>query len=206
MARTDPATHVATGAVSIVHRLAGRTRLRIGALALDAEEAAVLATALSALPGVGQVSVERRAASVLCFHDREVDPDRLLVSARAALTALAPAAPPATDKGGAPAPSGIAREVARLFRALDHEVRDATDGRLDLGTLTTLGFLGAGALEVAIKRRLPAPPWFNLAWWGFRTFLTFEGDAIRAASPPENDQDGEAADCATQPSSDTAPK
>jgi hypothetical protein len=193
MPTIDPTAHTASRAVSIVHRLAGRTRLRIGRFTLGAEEAAALAAALVALPGVGQVSVDRRAASVLCLHGLDVDPARLVDSARTVLAALAPPAP-AVHQGGAPPPSAVAREVARLFRSLDQEVRDATDGRLDLGTLTTLGFVGAGAVEVAIKQRLPAPPWFNLAWWGFRTFLTFEGDAIRAASVPGKDPDQEAAD------------
>jgi hypothetical protein len=25
------------------------------------------------------------------------------------------------------------------------------------------------------------PPWFNLAWWGFRTFMTAEQEEIEAA-------------------------
>jgi hypothetical protein len=38
----------------------------------------------------------------------------------------------------------------------------------------TSGFLMAGALRVVLHHELPAPQWFNLAWWGFRTFMTFE--------------------------------
>jgi hypothetical protein len=31
---------------------------------------------------------------------------------------------------------------------------------------------------------VPLPPWFNLAWWGFRTFVTTEQAAIRAETEP----------------------
>ena len=51
-----------------------------------------------------------------------------------------------------------------------------------MGTLTTFGFLGAGALNVALRRQAPAPPWFNLAWWGIRTFMLFEADAVTDGS------------------------
>jgi hypothetical protein len=62
----------------------------------------------------------------------------------------------------------------------------ATPGAVDLGTLATLAFVGAGALEVAVSKKLPMPPWFNLAWWGFRTFMTVEKPEIDAtASPPD---------------------
>jgi len=30
---------------------------------------------------------------------------------------------------------------------------------------------------VLLKGEIVSPPWFNLAWWGFRTFMTFERDA-----------------------------
>jgi hypothetical protein len=47
---------------------------------------------------------------------------------------------------------------------------------------------GCGRLgEVPVKGNLPAPPWFNLAWWVFRTFITFEaggGAPTSADNPP----------------------
>jgi hypothetical protein len=188
VARTDrAAAPTVPRPVVVVHHLAGRTRLRIGRLPLAEEEAAALTAALAPFPGVAALTVDRRAASVLCHHDGDVAPARLAELAAAALVPLTPGGaggPPApAETGGTSGPSGVAREVTRLFRSLDQEVRAATEGRLDLGTLTTIGFLGAGALEVAVKQRLPAPPWFNLAWWGVRTFLSLEGGATSTPSP-----------------------
>jgi hypothetical protein len=57
-----------------------------------------------------------------------------------------------------------------------------SDGSVDLGTLATLGMLGAGAVQVATTGALPFAPWFNLAWWGFRTFVTSEQQEIRLES------------------------
>lgn len=79
---------------------------------------------------------------------------------------------------GEPA-SAVGRVTVEAFRALDEDVLRLTGGGMDLGVLATLGFLAAGALEVAITRRLPVPPWFNLAWMGFRTFMTVEAAAVR---------------------------
>jgi hypothetical protein len=65
------------------------------------------------------------------------------------------------------------------FRGLDEELLRITEGGMDLGVLVTLGFVVAGAFEVMVTQKIPAPPWFNLAWWGFRTFMTVEAPAIR---------------------------
>jgi hypothetical protein len=60
----------------------------------------------------------------------------------------------------------------------------ATDGRLDLGILAAMGFLAVGATEIIVTRKLPAPPWFNLAWWAVRTFTTFESKVMEAPTAP----------------------
>jgi hypothetical protein len=83
--------------------------------------------------------------------------------------------------------------VADGFRDLNRSVLLATEGRLDLGALAGLGFLSLGAAEIAATRALPAPPWFNLAWWAFRTFTIFrpsdesgeEDDGTRAGDAGE---------------------
>jgi hypothetical protein len=82
---------------------------------------------------------------------------------------------------GAPA-SGVGRATVEAFRALDDDILRLSGGSVDLGVLATLGFLAAGAVEVAVTRKLPVPPWFNLAWMGFRTFMTVEAAAVREAN------------------------
>ena len=65
-------------------------------------------------------------------------------------------------------------------RELDRDIRRSSEGAADLGVLATLGFFAAGAAEVVGSGELPLPPWFNLAWWGFRTFMTTEATAIES--------------------------
>ena len=57
---------------------------------------------------------------------------------------------------------------------------------MDLGVLATLGLIGAGAAEIVVTGKLPIPPWFNLAWWGFRTFMTTEQPEIEAADADDS--------------------
>lgn len=162
--------------VTIAHALAGRTRLRIAGFRLGAELANTLANTLVARPGIEQVEVDARTGSVLCSHAQPLAAEAVLEIVRNAVRELRPAA-------GAESPrlpsTRLARELARLFHDANRDLLAATEGRLDLGTAATLTFLGAGALEVLVRRQIAAPRWFNLAWWGFRTFMTFEGAAIQ---------------------------
>lgn len=157
--------------VWIAHRLDGRTRLRFTPARIAELEAANARAALAGVPGVTSARVDARAGSALCEHAPALDPSRLVAALRAGLPAAQPATPPAG--------SAVARELSRAFSGLNRDVLDATEGRLDIGTLATFGFVGAGALEVAVSRRLPMPPWFNLAWWGLRTFLALEREPAR---------------------------
>jgi hypothetical protein len=162
--------------VWVAHRLPGRTRLRFSPARLRAEAAELVRGALAELPGVHAVSVAARSSSLLCLHDETIEPATLEQRLADALAQTGPAPRPPLSLTA----SSVAREVARLFSAANRRVLATTEGRVDLGTLVTLGFMGAGALDVAARRELPAPPWFNLAWWGFRTFTTLEEEAIRA--------------------------
>jgi hypothetical protein len=162
------------------HVVPGRVRVRVSGLPLDADEAVHLAEALARLPGVTEVKVDRRTGSVLCLGTDELGPGPVVEKVTALVGAVEI---PAEAEPLVARPSGVAREIGRLFHDLDRGVLHATDGHLDLATLATFSFIGAGALEVAIKQKLPAPPWFNLAWWGFRTFTSLEGDALRNGGP-----------------------
>jgi copper chaperone CopZ len=164
----------------VIHTLPGRLRVRLGGPRLEGAEAVRLAEAVARLPGVTEVKVDPRSGSILCVGTDELRPEHVVetVTAVAGVAEVQSEAAPAN-----PGVSGVAREIGRLFHDLNRGVLRGTDGHLDLTTLATCSFIGAGALEVAVKRKLPAPPWFNLAWWGFRTFMTLEKDAIREGAP-----------------------
>lgn len=168
----------------VAHDSPGRLRVRVGDLRAN-PAAVALADALAAVDGVLQVSVRPRTGSVLYDYDpRRTDAARLLAALRRQLTAHPPGRRAATVGSGPPA-SRLRRAVDDLFRSVDADVAAATGGRLDLGTLTGLGLLGAGAAEIAVTRTIPAPPWFSLAWWAFRTFTMFDSARTGAeASAP----------------------
>jgi len=169
--------------LQIAHILPGRTRLRFPALRGDAAAGERIAEELAALPGVREVRVRPFTGSILVHHEPEVTSATLALAAH---RILAPdrilevgERPPRSPD--VPELSRIARLAAKAFREIDRDVRRASQGSLDLGTLVTLGFFGAGAADVATSRELVLPPWFNLAWWCYRTFMTNEQDEIHSA-------------------------
>jgi hypothetical protein len=166
----------------IVHRLPERTRLRTPVLRKDPDACAKLADSLAAVPGVREVAVRPYTGSILVEHADGITADMLVAHVKDALAierVLATGEHPPVDLEVPPF-SKIAHEVAVAVREIDREIRRRSEGAADLGILATLGFFGAGAAEVIGSGRLPLPPWFNLAWWGFRTFMTTEQLAIDA--------------------------
>lgn len=178
--------------IAVAHRLPDRTRLRTPVLRGDVAASDRLADAFAALPGVREVTVRPYTGSVLIVHDEHVELAALLTTAQQALDlprVLAPGEPPPRDPA-VPTFSSVARKLIAAAREIDLDVRRRTEGSIDLGTITALCFAGAGALEVATTGQLPMPPWFNLAWWSFRTFMTLERDELRAereqGAPPSS--------------------
>ena len=45
-------------------------------------------------------------------------------------------------------------------------------------------FCWQGPREIVTTGTIPAPPWFNLAWWAFRTFTFFPRGDEHGAAPP----------------------
>jgi hypothetical protein len=166
-----------------VHACPGRVRLRLGWLREAPEEAEGIADALAALPGMREVRVRPFTGSVLCsFEEGRLDAEAVIAALRRETRVAAVMRSEEPYAGPVPPPrrvrhaSRVASAMRESFRALDRDVRVRSDGHLDLGALTGLGFLALGAAEIVTSRRLPAPPWFNLAWMAFRTFTIFSED------------------------------
>lgn len=169
--------------IAIAHHLPTRTRLVCPPVRKDEPACERLADALAAVGGVREVKVRPYTASVVIEHGRDVAVQTLVEVARRAVGAdriLAEGERPPVNPHVPPLAS-LAKQVASIARQLDRDILRASDGTVDLGTLATLGFIGAGAAEVLATRKLPLPPWFNLAWWGFRTFMMAEEEEIQAA-------------------------
>jgi hypothetical protein len=167
--------------IELTHSLPGRVRLRLPWLRRQPDEVDPLADRLAALDGSLEVRIRPWTGSVLCTFDPErLDGSRILAEVQRHMRVRTVRRP---DQAPTPAPKAaqagevrVRSAVNEAFHDMNRGVLHATDGRLDLGALTGLALLAAGALEVAVTRRLPAPPWFNLAWMAFRTFQVSGGD------------------------------
>ena len=179
----------------VAHAMPGRVRLRLPWLRHHAEEAEALADALVAIEGVEQVEVRPFTGSVLCcFDDDRVSAEAIIATAAGAAgvehvvaAGETPPAPPPFARPGDAHRSTVSRALVRGVRELNADTLNATGGRLDLGTMAFLAFLGAGAAEVVLSRRLPAPPWFNLAWWAVQAFTAFESGGENEAAVEAGD-------------------
>lgn len=168
--------------LAIAHHLPGRTRLRTPVLRKDPAACERLADTVAAIPGVREVKIRPYTGSVLIEYDNTLSIESLVSAVRHTLAidhVLAAGEYPPLDVDVPPF-SSIARKLVIAVREIDRDIRRGSAGSLDLGVIATLGFLGAGAAEVVTSGKLPIPPWFNLAWWGFRTFMTTEQPEILA--------------------------
>lgn len=170
------------GQISVAHSLPGRVRMRVSGLRDEPSSAAAIADALASLPGVLEVRVRAFTGSVLCSYDDSRTTESDVVEATGSLVATEMARVAKPRRRTRARGSQVGRAVVEAFRELDADVREATEDRLDLGTVAALGFLVTGAVEVVSTRTLPAPPWFNLAWMAFRTLTVFETEADEAPS------------------------
>lgn len=174
----------------IVHELAGRIRFRTEVLRENAERVSALADSLQRLEGMERVELRPFSGSVLCEFDPYVlSKEALEATLKEALHlervfGLGEEGPrndvEETSRARSQG-SRVAQAASRFFRDANLDLLRATKGEADLGTATAFTFLSAGVVEVLVSRRLPIPPWFNLAWWALRTFTTFEKTAMRSA-------------------------
>jgi len=167
--------------IQVVHQLPGRTRLLSAVLRRDEGRCEKLADALTAMRGIREVRVRPYTGTVLVSHDRSLTANTIAEAAGHMLEVRVLARggnPPLPDH--VPPLSSVAKNLAHMVREIDRDIRRKSDGSVDLGTLVTLGLLGAGAAEVVATGTMPAPPWFNLAWWGIRTFVSAEHEEIEA--------------------------
>lgn len=179
--------------IRIAHHMPGRTRVRLSWLRHAPEETEALATYLSGLDGMLEVEIQPRTGSVLClYHPADLDHHQVVshicrhtgVDTVVAPGEVHPSELEALERAARQQGAGIAREVARVFRTVNVDLLRMSNGRVDLPIATALALLSVGAVEIVRSGKLPAPPWFNLAWWAFRTFATMELKAIASAEDP----------------------
>lgn len=103
---------------------------------------------------------------VCCFDAAQLEPRQIVAAVRrhtgVALVLGTPddeprPSSPITGQGDLRR-SSVARALVEGVRGLNSDVLKGSDGRMDLSTLASLGFLSLGALEIAVTRQRPAPP------------------------------------------------
>ncbi len=72
----------------------------------------------------------------------------------------------------------LARALSTAARGINDDVRKALHGKADLASLAPLLLFAASAAEVSIAGKLVRVPWYNLLWYGLRSFLAFNPAAI----------------------------
>lgn len=164
----------------IVHELPWRVRLRAPHLMGQHAACQRIAEALMAESVADRIRVQPATGSVLLeANEKTLDAEAL----RQRLEQLVLGehdedGHPLVHGNHHPGPTRIASAVAHSFSRLNDQVREALDGRADLGSLLPVFFFTGGTLEILSSKKVPAPPWFNLLWWSIRSFMTFNTEAV----------------------------
>lgn len=128
----------------VVHSIPGRTRLRTQDIKGDEAALAALRTALEDTAGVQNVSVNVRTGSVLVEHDASIDDVLAAAELRGYL------------RRGNGAPEPYLAQVHRALVDSDERLKAVSSGRLDLETLSFVGFIAGGIYQCFNGHGLPA--------------------------------------------------
>jgi hypothetical protein len=164
----------------VVHRIAGRLRVRVPDHQGDGLFFATLAESVRALPGIGSARPSPLAASLVIEHGIE-DPAQLDALLRGLglepLDGEPPAEPPLQVLLGS-------------VRALERDLRQVTGGTADLRTLGFLALATAGLVQIARGNAFSAAS--SLLWHAtdlLRELLPREGAALAPARDLADRQD-----------------
>lgn len=128
----------------VVHSIPGRTRLRTRGVKGDAAALSALQSALEATRGVQNVHVNPVTGSVLVEHDADIDDVLRDAEGRGALRVEHEVREP---------------YLAHIHRALaqsDQRLKEVSSGRVDLETLSFVGFVAGGIYQCFNGHALPA--------------------------------------------------
>ncbi|HVI95172.1 MAG TPA: hypothetical protein VM753_14260 [Anaeromyxobacter sp.] len=165
--------------VEIVHAIPGRIRLRIAGIRKKREEAAKAARSVALVAGVAEIRVRPFTGTFIVSYDpARADAERIAGALRDAAGAVAILSqgerPPREQASPEAAGSRVGRAVVEAFREVNEDLLRRTGGGVDLAVLATATLLAVSGAEVVARKKLSAPPWFNLVWWGFQTFRHVE--------------------------------
>jgi Heavy metal associated domain 2 len=128
----------------IVHSIPGRTRLRAPDIKGDAAALDALRTAIEGAPRVRNVSVNVLTGSLLVEHDGSTDDLITELRRRGSLLLATELREP------------YLTQIHRALDESDQRLKRASNGNIDLETLSFLGFLAGGVYQVFNNHALPA--------------------------------------------------
>ena len=134
------------------HHSVGRTRLRIAEKACDGGYFAAAAEHLRMFDGVNSVHVNPRLGTILILHHTPLG--RLFQRAHSD-GVFSIAITHSKLSRSSPA-KRFAREVFAITKRLDSALLEASDGSIDLQTVTAVALLGMSAYQVRNGKLLPA--------------------------------------------------
>ena len=159
----------------IVHRSAGRIRLRIAAMRGDRDFFARLAKEFSPVPELTLAECNPVSGSLL-FTGAAATPEAVAdAGAAAGLFALDIAPRP---------PVPLARRVAEPIGGLDRGIRRYSEGVIDLSGAFFILMLFFGIFELA-RGKFRTPPWYTLFWYAFGVFSKSVADHYAETELPD---------------------
>ena len=155
----------------IVHRIAGRMRVRVPSRRGDPAYFASVEETLRSLPGVERVEADPMTGGILILH--RVDPARY----RRLCVSEEPFSGEGrgTRKGGGTA---VHDALGAPFVSLGKRIRDFTGNAADLSGLAVLGLLSVGVYQIA-RGNFGAPAWYTAFWYAFGIFNRSNGGKER---------------------------
>jgi hypothetical protein len=177
---------------SIAHRIPGRIRIRIPSAKGDSEFLEQARAALSALPGVLEVSCNPLTGSILVLHlpGAELELEGAMTSENGStlpfvLTAAQPDVdPPRRRHRRAPRQSYLASAITETVADLDDAIRAATGNALDLKVLLPILAGGIG-LTMMLRGSRRTPLWLTLMIFAFTSFTILHGEEGAEAAVAE---------------------
>ena len=128
----------------VVHSIPGRTRLRTHGIKGDAAALSALQSALEDTRGVQNVHVNRVTGSVLVEHEADIDDVLGELERRGAL------------RIESEVPEPYLTQIHRALAESDQRLKEVCSGRIDLETLSFVGFVAGGIYQCFNGHGLPA--------------------------------------------------
>lgn len=128
----------------VVHSIPGRTRLRTHGIKGDTVALSALQSALEDTRGVQNVHINLVTGSVLVEHDGDIDDVLRELERRGAL------------RLESEVPEPYLAQIHRALAESDQRLKEVSSGRVDLETLSFLGFVAGGIYQCFNGHGLPA--------------------------------------------------